>query len=317
MKIKGSAKNLQMKSAFFVALAGTIVALIIRIYQSFSGLIDFETGFFTENSITTPILYGVLGFSAVAIFVICLLSGKAPQDKLPEKKNIAVSVASGCFAILLVFGAVASVQSYFDMSSTYDPFMAEQTHFSYLMKSGALPRLLEGVFGILSAIYFIILTFKYAGMRNADMAKMKFFSLCPLFWATFRMIQRFTRTISFMNVSSLFLELFMIAFMMMFFMYLAQMSSEVNNRCVSYKVVSYGLIGGMFAAVVAIPGPLLQLFDSSYKALAADGLLECPVEIADFFFCLFAFVFAMSLVSAPQIKNMTVKESEKIIEEEK
>ncbi len=317
MKIKGSAKGLQMKSAYFTAFAGTVLALVIRIYQAFSGLIDFETGFFTENSITTPILYGVLGVTAVAVFVLCLLSGKAPQDKLPEKKNIAVAAISACFAIMLVFSAVASVGAYMDMSASYDPFMAEQTRFSYLMKSGALPRLLEGVFGILSAVYFIILTFKYAGMRNADLRKIKFFSLCPLFWATFRMIQRFTRTISFMNVSSLFLELFMIAFMMMFFMYFAQMSSQVNNRCVSYKVVSYGLIGGMFAAVVAVPGLLLQLFDSSYKALASEGLLECPVEIADFFFCLFAFVFAAALLSAPQIKNMTVKETEKIIEEEK
>lgn len=317
MKIKGSAEHVQMKSAYFTAFAGTLLALIIRIYQAFSGLIDFETGFFTENSFTTPLLYGVLGVSAVAIFMICLLSGKAPQDKLPENKNIALAAASGCFAILLVFGAVAAIGSYMDMSSSFDPFMAEQTRFSYLMKSGALPKLLEGVFGILSAVYFVVLTFKYAGLRNADLTKVKFFSLCPLFWATFRMIQRFTRTISFMNVSSLFLELFMIAFMMMFFMYLAQMSSEVNNRAISYKVVSYGLIGGMFAAVVAIPGLILQLFDSSYKALAAEGLLECPVEPADFFFCLFAFIFIVSLVSAPQIKNMTIKETEKMIEEEK
>lgn len=317
MKIKGSAEKIQMKSACITALAGAVIALVIRIYQAFSGLIDFETGFFTAESFTTPILYGVLGISAIATFVICLVSGKAPQDKLPEKKNIAVAVLSAGFAVLLVFGAVASIGNYMDMSSAYDPFMAEQSHFSYLMKSGALPMLGEAVFAILSAVYFIILTFKYSGMRKADMTKMKFFSLCPLFWATFRMIQRFTRTISFMNVSSLFIELFMIAFMMMFFMYLAQMSSEVNNRAVSYKVVSYGLISGMFAAVVSVPRLLLQLFDPSYKALAAEGLLGCPLEIADFFFSLFAFALVISLTCAPQIKNMTLKEADAIIEEEK
>lgn len=306
-----------MKSAVITAFAGTLIALVIRIYQAFSGLIDFETGFFTEKSFTTPVLYGVLGVTAVIVFVLCLLSGKAPQDKLPEKKNIPLAAASAIFAVSLVFGAVASIGAYMDMSSAYNPFLAEQSQLSYLMKSGALPRLLEGVCGILSAIYFIILTFRYSGMRSVDLTKMKFFSLCPLFWATFRMVQRFTRTISFMNVSSLFLELFMIAFMMMFFMYFAQVSSQVNNRCVSYKVVSYGLIGGMFAAVVALPGHLLQLFDSSYKALSAAGALECPTEISDFTFCLFVFVLTLSLVSAPQIENMTAKESEKIIEEEK
>lgn len=317
MKIKGSAKKLQMKSAYITAIAGIVLALVIRIYQCFGGLIDFETGFFTENSITTTILYAALGVTAVAVFIVCLLSGNAPQDRLPEKKNVMVAVTSGIFAVSLASNAVTQIKSYFETASSYNAFLDEQTRFSYLMKSGALPKLCEGVFAILSAVYFIILVFKYSGLRKADMTKMKFFSLCPLFWATFRMIQRFTRTISFMNVSSLFLELFMIAFMMMFFMYLAQMSSEVNNRGISYKVVSYGLIGGMFAAVVTIPGLLLSLFDSSYKALAAQDLLECPVEISDLFFCLFALAFVLSLVSAPQIKNMTAKEAEKIIEEEK
>lgn len=316
MKIKGSAKNVKMKSACFTALAGAVIALVIRIYQAFSDVIDFETGFFTEKTFTAPVLYGVLGLSAVAVFVICLISAKAPKDNLPEKKSVAVAVTSVCFAVMLVFSATAAVGTYSDMSSSYDIFTAEQTQLSYLMKSGALAILGEGVFAILSAVYFIVLTFKFSGLRKADMTKLKFFSLCPLFWATFRMIQRFTRTISFMNVSSLFLELFMIAFMMMFFMYLAQISSGVNNRAVSYKVVSYGLIAGIFAAVVSVPKLLLQLFDSSYKALASEGLLECPLEIADFFFCLFAFAFVISLVSAPQIKNMTLKEVEKVIGEE-
>lgn len=316
MKIKGSMKNLKIKSAMTVAFAGTAVALALRIYQVFSGLIDFETGFFTEDSFTTPLLYGVLGVTAVAVFLISFFAGKVPEDKLPERKNIGIAILSVVFAVGLAMSAVPLFESFMEMSSSYNSFMAEQTKFSFLMKSGALPKLLEGVFAVISVIYFIVLAVKFSGIGSFDLKKLKVFALSPLFWATFRMIQRFTRTISFMNVSTLFLELFMIAFMMMFFMYFAQMSSEVNHRCTSYKVVSYGLIAGMFSAVVALPKQLLSLFSENYKVLEESGRLACPTETADILFMLFAFAFAVFFIATPKVKNMTLKEADKMIEEE-
>lgn len=309
-------KKLKINSAFTVALAGTAIALGLRIYQVFSGLIDFETGFFTEDSFTTVLLYGVLGVTAVAVFMISVLAGKVPQDKLPEERNIGVAILSVLFAVGLAVSAVPLFESYMSLSASYNPFLAEQSHFSYLMKSGAIPRLLEGVFAIFSVVYFIVLAVKFAGMGKVDLKKLKIFALSPLFWATFRMIQRFTRTISFMNVSTLFLELFMIAFMMMFFMYFAQMAAEVNNRCISYKVVSYGLIAGMFASVVSVPKLLLSLFNENYKVLEAAEKLACPQEAGDVLFVLFVFAFATILVSSPKIRNMTMKEADKFIGEE-
>ena len=316
MKIKGSVKNLKINSALSVALIGTFVALCLRLYQVFNGFIDFETGFFTEENFSTVLLYGVLAVTAVTVFIVSFLAGKVPHDKLPEGKNIGVAALSVVFAVGLVVSAVPLFESYMTMSSTYDPFFAEQSQLSFLMKSGALPKLLEGIFAILSVVYLIVLAFRFSGLWIVDLNKLKIFALSPLFWATFRMIQRFTRTISFMNVSTLFLELFMIAFMMMFFMYFAQMSSEVNNRCISYKVVAYGLIAGMFAAVVSVPKLLMSLFDEGYKTLAQAGELACPQEAADIVFFVFVFVLVAFLVKTPKVKNMTVKEADKLIEEE-
>lgn len=317
MKIKGSIKNLKINSAFTVAIVGTFIALCLRLYQVFNGMIDFETGFFTEENFSTVLLYGVLGVTAAAVFVISFLAGKVPQDKLPEGKNIAVAVLSVAFAVGLIISAVPLFESYMTLSASYNPFFNEQSHFSFLMKSGALPKLLEGIFAILSVVYLIVLAFRFSGLWTVDLNKLKIFALSPLFWATFRMIQRFTRTISFMNVSTLFLELFMIAFMMMFFMYFAQMSAEVNNRCISYKVIAYGLIAGMFAAVVSVPKLLLSLFDEGYKSLEAAGKLACPQEAADLVFVVFIFAVAAFFVASPKVKNMTLKEADELIEEEK
>lgn len=316
MKIKGSMKNLKIDSALAVAFVGTAAALGLRFYQVFSGLIDFETGFFTEDSFTTVLLYGVLAVTAAAVFMISFLAGRVPQDNLPEKKNIGLAIVSVVFAAGLVMSSVTLFEGFTETSASYNSFLAEQTKLSFLMKSGALPKLLEGAFALISAIYFVVLAVKLSGFGKIDLTKLKVFTLSPLFWATFRMIQRFTRTISFMNVSTLFLELFMIAFMMMFFMYFAQMSSEVNHRCTSYKVLSYGLIAGMFSAVVALPKLVLSLFNDDYKALEEAGKLACPQEFADILFILFVFALAVFLISLPKVKNMTLKEADKMIEEE-
>ncbi len=316
MKIKGSMKNLKIETAFGVLGAGVLIALAIRIYQAFGGLIDFDTGFYTENNFSIVLLYAVLGAVAVITFAISFFAGEVPNDRMPERKSAAVTLGSGLFAISLVYGAVKQYEAFQMTANSYNTFLAEQTYVSYLMKSGALPRLGECVFAVLSAIYMLVLLLKYSGIRDVKLTKMKFLSLCPLFWATLRMVQRFTRTISFMNVSSLFLELFMIAFMMMFFMYFAQMASEVNNRAISYKVISYGLTGGMLAAVVSVPKILLLIINPHYREMMSSGALECNPEFADIGFVLFVVLFLVHFLTSPRIKNMTLKETEKLIGEE-
>lgn len=316
MKIKGSAGNLKIKAAVKVGMAGTVIALAIRLYQYFGGLVDFETGFFTEKSFTTPLLYGVLGVTAVAVFVICLLSGNAPQDKFPRKKNVALGCLSGVIAAAFIYSAVNKINKYSAMAAAYNPYIHDgQSKLSYLMKSGALPTLLEGVFAALSIVFFILMALRFFG-KKVKLEKFGFFSLCPFFWATFRMVQRFSTTISYMNVSKLFLELFMIAFMMMFFMYLAQVASRVNNRGTSYKVVAYGIIAGMLAVVVSFPELAVQ-FTGSYNELVLLGKIGYPLEAIDVFLAVFILLFADFYVLSPKIKNMTRKESDKIIEEEK
>lgn len=330
MKFKGSIKNLKIDKAFLIAVIGTVAALGIRFYQAFSGLIDFETGFYTQENVTTYILYGVMALTAFAVFLVCTMAGEIPQEKMPTKKSPVVAVCAGVFAVLLV---ITAVNQFNEFSSIYFSFASPEERFvvpaeerysinfflnslPQLMKIGALPKLLEGIFGVLSAAYFIVAGLNYSGLRKADFTKIKVLSLCPLFWATFRMVERFTRTISFINVSSLFLEMFMIAFMMMFFMYFAQMSSQVNAKAISFKIFGYGLIGAMVSAVVVIPKMILYVVNSTYRDLYTEGRLACNIELADFGFCLFAVSFLALCLTVPRIKNMTLKETEKLIKQE-
>ncbi len=314
MKIKGSVKSLNITASFIVFALGTAAALGLRIYQAVSGLIDFSTGFYTSEHVSTYIMYLVLVVAGVAIFSICFLCGEVPQDKMPSKKSPAMTLVSGLFAIAMAVVFVECKESFTSVYNSYDPFSTQASTLSYLMKSGALPQLGEAVFAALSIVYFLVLLLKYSGLSNVSLTKIKFFAVCPLFWATFRMVARFTRTISFMNVSGLLLELFMIAFMMLFFMYMAQMSAEVNNIAISYKVYAYGLIGAMFAAVVSLPRVFMLIYDENYRQMFSDGYLECTLEVGDIAFIAFAVVLLVLCLSSPRIKNMTQKETLNLID---
>lgn len=317
MKIKGSVKSLKINYAFIIFAVGTALALGVRIFQAFSGIIDFDTGFYTETHVTTPILYLILAFTGIGIFLVSFLSWEIPQEKMPEKRSIPVAIFSVAFAGTLVYDAIIQIKSFLSsLNATHSIVMGEsQSVLSQLTKSGALPRLGEGVFAIISAVFFLITFFDFVGLKKVNFSKLRILTVAPLFWATLRMVQRFTRTISFMNVSSLLLELFMIAFMMMFFMYFAQMASEVNNSAISFKVFAYGLIAAMFSAVVSIPKVLLIIFDGDYRAMMEWNMVECPLEVTDVAFAGFAVLFLVLCLSSPRIRNMTAKETEKLIEE--
>ena len=88
----------------------------------------------------------------VAVLAVSFLAGKVPSDKLPEKKNIAITVLCAAFAVGLAISATPLFEDFMKTSYSYNSLFEEQSKISFLMKSGALPRLLEGVFAILSAI---------------------------------------------------------------------------------------------------------------------------------------------------------------------
>ena len=140
MKIKGSIKNLKINTAFIIGAIAAVVALGARIFQAFSGLVDFETGFFTEDHFTTYILYGALAVASVGILAVSFLAGEIPQEKMPGRKSLVVALFAGIFGITLATSAVEQFSNFSVAYSSFNPMIEEQTLMSYLMKSGALPK---------------------------------------------------------------------------------------------------------------------------------------------------------------------------------
>lgn len=311
MSIKGSSKKLKIEFAFPVFIIAAVIATVLRTYQCLN-IIEPDTGFFKEENISLLYFYGLLAIAAVVIFAICYLAKKVPLSTLPEGKNIPLAVSSVLFAITFFADAIMQAKESLFKFEITDPevLIHHGTGISFLVKSGILPKGLEAIFAILCAVYFIIFAVGFFS-GSLKIQNRKVLAIMPVFWATMRMIQRFTRTISIINVSDLLLELFMIAFMMMFFLSFAQLASNVNSRHVVNKVFAYGLIGAMFALVISVSRMIVLAVDPSL------AVTTNPLEICDFGFAVFVIALCLVMLKMPTEDNVTLKQVEKLREEHK
>lgn len=309
LSIKGSCEKIKIETVFPIFLIFTVLSAAIRTYQCLS-IIEPDTGFYSKSNFTIAFLYIALAVAGVGIFLVSYVAKKVPISTLPQGKNIPLAIASVVFGV--TFFADALVQAATCIS--FSDVIAENMSVvpggmaSYLIKSGIAPKGLEALFAVLSAIYFINFAAKYFG-ASATVENRKILAVMPVFWATMRMIQRFTRTISIIFVSDLLLELFMIAFMMMFFLSFAQLASNVNSRHVVNKVYAYGLIGAMIAVTVSVARIVVLAVDSSL------AVVNDPLEICDLGFAVFAAVFCFVMLKMPREDNITLRQVEKLRKE--
>lgn len=304
--IKGSANNIKNSILFIILAVGGALSLAVRIWQVFN-IIEPETGFFSKSSVSITILYALLTATSVLLLVFSYIVPKVPKTTMLKGKHYGLSLASLFVSLTLILN---SINRFSDFGKTYVSYdYAQQTFMRYLLSSGALPKLLEGIFAGLSVIFFLCLAIEYSGAKNMNCSKLKFLAVCPMFWQTFRIVQRFTRTISFVNVSDLLLELFMIAFAMMFFMNFAQMCVKINYKGIMNKILGYGLICALFSFVVALPRLVLMIFDKSLIVVSS------PLEWCDISISLFIVSYLFAMHKKPMEDNMTQKQIEKLEKE--
>ena len=166
-----------------------------------------------------------------------------------------------------------------------------------LMTSGTLPVGMQSFFALLSAIYFVVMAIDFfKGTHNAS--KLKILAIMPVGWSAMRMIHRFIRQISYIEVSDLFLELVMIAFMIMFFMALAQINSGVYSDGFTWRLTGFGLPAAVIAFMLSVPRLMLTFVNSSAYINSNHTFKLC-----DLAFVCFAFVLVLSLVNKENNSN--------------
>ena len=245
LSIKGSKDGLKIFSAVAVFAVTAAIGIIIRGIQM-AKFIDPKTGFYIGGEFLAVILYAALIIGMLYFCTVSFLSSDNKKMEISGSVNKMAAIGAILFAVSLIG------DFYFCISAGVYNTGTANAGYADIMKSGLLPLMIQSISALISAVYFFILGSDFA-KGTAKAYNRKFMATAPVLWAGARLIYRFLRQISFVQVSDLLLELVMIAFMIMFFMALAQTASGVYKDTFKWRIPAFGLSAALIAAVISVP----------------------------------------------------------------
>ncbi|MBQ3603888.1 MAG: hypothetical protein IJA02_08615 [Clostridia bacterium] len=278
-KIKGSLSKPEPTSIIAAAAISLCVLLPLRVYQV-TALIDPETGFFKESNFTIPLFYILCAVVVAAVAALSFLNDKANRTRDIKNKSVPLGILSVLTALTIIFDSINQLAGFFRINAEYNPF-SELSQVQYLSKSGAMMMLAQSVFGIFAAFVFCIYTFFCFG-KKAKFRGFSVLSVAPVVWAICRIIVRFVRKISFVNVSDLLLELFMLVFLIMFLLSFAQVVAKVTPEITAWRLYGCGIPAAMLCFLVAVPRLFLIAIGHSDSLVADYGFAPCDLMLALF-----------------------------------
>ncbi len=280
--------------------AAIILVLPLRVYQ-YLYIIEPGTGFYEKTNFSIPLMYALLLFFSGVIFLTAWMKRKATFYKNTARKKPVLAITSFIVAITMIVDAAIESGRYsalyngVQQNSGYDIAMTGTA--GGLMKSGVLPLLFEVIFAILASLFFTIMGLNYLTAKS-DGSHYKLLAITPLAWCICRILHRFMRTISFIKVSDLFYELFMLVFLMLFFMAFAQLISRVNHTGTDWKLFAFGLPAALLCLLCFVPRIAMLMMGRG--EILAD---LSPPEYCDFAIALFIVAFLISKVHISKKKE--------------
>lgn len=278
-KIKGSLSKPEPTAIIAAAAISLCVLLPLRVYQV-TALIDPETGFFKESNITVPLFYILCAVVIAAVAALSFLNDKANRTRDLKTKSVPLGILSALTALSVMFDSVFQMAEFMRINSEYPPF-SEFSQFQYLSKSGAVLMLLQAVFGILTAFVFCIYTF-FAFGKKSRFRGFSVLTVTPVAWAICRIIVRFVRKISFVNISDLLLELCMLVFLIMFLLSFAQVVTKVTPEITAWRLYGCGIPAALLCFLIAVPRLFLMVIGHSDALVANHGFSPCDLALALF-----------------------------------
>lgn len=275
-------KNISYKLIFTVFGIFAALMTATRIYQLFAITETDSSGFFSRSNPSIYLLYAGLALGCAAILILVSMSSSVTASKPVRGKNKALAVGG----ILMAAGLGIDVAfSAAKIIMAVTGYTARSGLFGYLFSNGYIAMAVSVVCGLLGCFYFMLFALSYFAGRTT-FCEYKLLAIMPLFWTMARLIRRFTFKISFTVIADLLLELVMLAFMMMFFISFARISSQICQKHEMRKAMGFGLTAALFAAVVAI-SRLVVTVGGKTELLHAD----LPFNAADLTFAVFAVIY--------------------------
>lgn len=247
--------------AVLILFAALMLAALLplRLWQQMN-VVEADTGFWTGGGATIPLLYVLLGvLFAVPIAASFVMKRRTALD-LTRKRRIVEGIFAILVAAAMIWDAFAAfrfaMKLFLDFSHNVLVEGLETQASSpvqYYIRSGAMACLFEGIFGVLGALFFIDIAAVDVFPKNKKIHISQAMALAPLIWAACRILRRFSRTISYLRVSDLFLGLLMLAALLLFLLYFAQLLGSVNGRDKESRLFAAGIPAAVLSLVCFVP----------------------------------------------------------------
>ncbi len=264
------------KFPLFCSLFALIAAVPLRVYQYFK-ILEPETGFYNKIDFSVYVIYILLGIAMVIGIAIPLINRKRIITVSQPKKSSVFLVVSIILAVTLIIDSATQLVGYFDLYEQAVSSSAQVTQ--YVKDQGGNILLIQSVFGAIAAIYFFV-TGLAVGIGNSDGTKFKVLAFAPVLWCIFKLLYRFKRTISFVNVSDLLLELFAIVFLMLFFLAFSQVVSAIDASDVYWKLYAYGVPTVTFSLMCFLPRFIVMAVGHSDLLCTHHGISYSDLGVA-------------------------------------
>ena len=284
--------SLAYKIPLLTAIAAILIAVPLRVYQ-YIKLINPDTGFYDKKDLTVFVVYAVLALGIALPIVFSYIHHKSiPVIDISKntKPYSVVSLVMALGALVDTFGLFGSFMSLVNDAPKY---LSLSDLFEYISAQGGTLILIQAVFAMISSFYFVVSALT---VINKDAKKLQFriLALAPVIWCVFRLLFRFKRTIAFVNVSDLLIELFAIVFAMVFFLALAQIKAKIDADNIFWKLFAYGLPAAMLSVICFVPKFILII---TGKSELINPMHE--INFSDITFAVYAMYICISSVKAP------------------
>ncbi len=269
-------KNLSVKSGFglgaIIAAVAAIISLPVRTAQFFT-IIESDTGFYSEVNAGVYIFYGVIA----AAIVLSLVFGFAKRKKLDYSLEVTKRPGFGILSFTAAIGALS------DAAKCIMEFMNAEPDSETAQAAGLLLAV-EAVFALFTAIFFVAIGVSALGGKTNG-SEYKLISLAPVLWSIVRIVYRFTRTISYIRVSELLLEMLMLVFLIVFFMAFAQANTGINSKGNIWKVAAYGVPAVLLALICFVPRFIVTVSGNAHLLVEQSPIEYCDIANAAFIIC--------------------------------
>lgn len=273
-----TSQKITANALFWTCFGALLVCVPLRLVQLFIN-IEPHTGFFKAIDWTVYTVYSAVIVALVLLASLAFASKRIPASRPVFRKSPMLVFSGFFFALGLAMDAALSITK--TIRAFTEVSITKEVLAQVLFTDGIFSVLLRTICAIAACVYFVLIALSYAS-EKATYCDYKLLALSPLFWALFKMVERFMTKISFLEVSELIFELIYLAFMSLFFLSFARVSSQVGQKGEMKKVVRYGMLAGFMALFISVTR--LACVAGGRGELIASGF---PFSIADLGFGIF------------------------------